>query len=89
MRNLILIGAAVFSFTACEVRETVLDVTARGIDEACEEGMSSLAIEGRKQVVRDINSRTVVGNHTPSDCDSDGLPDFEIDANGVPLPTSP
>jgi hypothetical protein len=69
----------------CAARDAGLDAIARGIDEACERGMSSLAMEARKQAVKDINERTHVGNHTASDCDSDGLPDFAIDAGGLPV----
>ncbi len=68
-----------------KVLEPAADVTARIIDEGCESGTSDFALEGRKEFVAEVNSRTEVGNYTPSDCDSDGLPDFEIDANGMPV----
>lgn len=83
---------AVFFMSGCAVFDRVIDpaasVVARGIDEACEHGTTPLAIEARRDIVAEINGRTTVGNHTPSDCDNDGLPDFEIDADGVPVPVS-
>ena len=75
----------IFMLAGCELADTGTDVLARGIDEACERGMTPLGIEGRKQIVAEINAKTMVGNHTPSDCDSDGMPDFAIDANGIPI----
>ena len=68
-----------------QVVEPAAGAVARGIDEACARGTTLLAIEARKGVVAEINSRTEVGNHTPSDCDGDGLPDFAIDAEGMPV----
>lgn len=64
--------------------DTATDVIARAIDKGCEHGMTPTGLEGRKAAVEDINSKTETGNHTPSDCDSDGLPDFEIDEDGIP-----
>lgn len=84
--NALALPALCLLLAACGARDTVLDITARGIDEACARGLGVLAIEARKQVVRDVNARTATGNHTASDCDSDGQPDFAIDANGIPLP---
>lgn len=81
------LGAAFF-MSACAILQPAADVIARGIDEACERGMDPLALEARKATVASINAATVIGNHTPSDCDSDGLPDFEIDASGAPVPAS-
>ena len=80
-----ILAIAAIALMGCEVVDTGTDVLARGIDEACERGMTTLAIEGRKEIVREINEKTTIGNHTPSDCDSDGLPDFVIDANGIPI----
>lgn len=78
------------ALTACqEARDTTYGTLARGVDEACERGMDPLAIEARKRLVEQINSRTVVGNWTASDCDSDGLPDFDIGPDGLPLPATP
>ena len=88
MRYLTLIIAAL-ALTACTFLEPATSVIARGIDEACERGMDPLALEARKATVAQINAATMVGNHTPSDCDSDGMPDFAIDADGIPLPASP
>ncbi len=68
------------------VVEPATDVVARGIDEACARGASPLGVEARRELVAAINSKTEVGNHTPSDCDGDGLPDFDIDADGKPVP---
>ena len=73
------------ALAGCEVTDTGTDVLARGIDEACERGMSSLAIEARKALVAEVNGKTTIGNHTPSDCDNDGMPDFEIDSDGIPV----
>ena len=86
--RVLIAAAALIALAGCseQGKETLYGTIARGVDEACERGMSPLAIEGRKEAVREINSRTVTGNHTPSDCDSDGEPDFAMDANGVPLP---
>ena len=93
MRHLRILAAAsmaAFFVSGCALFERVVepatDVVARGIDEACERGNSPLGIEARREVVAAINAKTVTGNHTPSDCDSDGLPDFAIDANGIPVP---
>ena len=77
-------GCAVFD----RVIEPAVGAVARGIDKACEQGTTPLAIEARRDIVGEINSRTTIGNHTPSDCDHDGLPDFEIDADGLPVPAS-
>jgi hypothetical protein len=76
--------AALF-LPACSFLQPAADVIARGIDEACERGMDPLAMEARRATVASINRATTAGNHTPSDCDNDGLPDFNIDANGIPL----
>ena len=85
------LGAAFF-VSGCAVLDRVVEpaagVVARGIDKACEHGMTPLAIEARRDIVAEINGRTTIGNHTPSDCDNDGLPDFEIDASGLPVPAS-
>ena len=90
MRNLTIPAAlmAALFMSACSYLQPAADVIARGIDEACERGMDPLAMEARRATVASINSATTVGNHTASDCDSDGLPDFEIDAGGAPLPGS-
>lgn len=78
---------------ACEITGQAVDwstgALATAIDEACERGMTPLAIEGRKGLVAEINEKTSTGNHTPSDCDNDGLPDFAIDENGIPVPDVP
>lgn len=83
------LGAAVF-MSGCAIFERVVEpataVTARGIDEACARGTSPLGVEARREIVAAINAKTNIGNHTPSDCDSDGLPDFAIDADGIPVP---
>lgn len=85
------LGAA-FLMSACgvlqQVTEPATHVIARGIDEACADGITPLAIEARKATVAAINAKTTVGNHTPSDCDGDGEPDFPIDASGAPVPAS-
>ena len=88
MKTLTLAAAALgaaFFMSACSVLQPAADVIARGIDEACERGTTPLAMEARKATVASINAATNVGNHTPSDCDSDGLPDFAIDASGLPV----
>lgn len=77
-------GCALFDKAAAPA----FDVLATGIDKACADGLSPLAIEARKQAVAAINERTTVGNHTASDCDSDGLPDFDVDADGMPVMAS-
>ena len=84
MKNLILAaGILALPLIACqEVRDTSYGTLARGVDEACERGMDALAMEARKRAVNEINARTAVGNWTPSDCDSDGTPDFEINPDG-------
>ena len=79
---------AAFLMSGCGVLQPAADVIARGIDEACEIGLDPLALEARRATVASINAATVVGNHTPSDCDSDGLPDFAIDTDGIPVPAS-
>lgn len=84
MRYPILAILAVLTM-GCTVVDTGTEVIARGIDEACQRGMDPLAMETRKTLVREINEKTVTGNHTPSDCDNDGLPDFDIDADGLPV----
>ncbi|MGI9507553.1 MAG: hypothetical protein ACR2RE_31325, partial [Geminicoccaceae bacterium] len=64
---------------------------ARGVDEACERFNLNPAISmpSRMQAVGAINALTTTGNYTAADCDSDGMPDFDIDANGQPLPITP
>ncbi len=83
------LGAAFF-VSGCALFDRVVEpaagLVARGIDKACEQGTTPLAIEARREIVAEINGKTTIGNHTPSDCDSDGLPDFEIDASGTPVP---
>ncbi len=85
------LGAAFFT-SGCAVLDRVVEpatsAVARGIDEACARGTSPLGVEARREIVAAINARTTVGNHTASDCDSDGLPDFEIDPAGLPVPAS-
>ena len=95
MRHLTLAMAALgaaFFVSGCAVFERVVEpatgAVARGIDEACVRGTSPLGVEARREIVAAINAQTTIGNHTPSDCDSDGLPDFEIDAGGIPVPAS-
>ena len=89
MKLLIPIIAAA-TLSACQVAEQAIDVStgalATGIDAACQGGMTPLAVEARRELVREINEKTTIGNHTPSDCDNDGVPDFNIDANGIPIP---
>lgn len=93
MRYLILTIFAALSLSGCAVYDAVAEPTAgviaKGIDRACESGTGLLAMEARKAFVAEINSKTVVGNHTPTDCDNDGVSDFNIDANGMPLPSVP
>ena len=79
---------AAFLMSGCGVLQPAAEVIARGIDEACERGLEPLGLEARRAAVASINAATVVGNHTPSDCDGDGLPDFAIDAGGAPVPAS-
>lgn len=87
MKKFLVAVAAIALLSGCGVKEKVVDTSttaiAKGIDEACERGMSPLGIEARKTIVDEINAKTNVGNHTPSDCDSDGLPDFAIDNDGL------
>ena len=95
MRTITLVSAALgaaFFMSGCALFDRVIEpatgAVARGIDRACTEGTSPLGVEARREIVAAINAKTMVGNHTPSDCDSDGLPDFEIDADGIPVPAS-
>lgn len=69
----------------------VTQTLAKGVDEACAQFNANplTALPLRKQTVGAINALTVNGNYTPADCDSDGQQDFEIDANGQPLPAAP
>lgn len=82
-----------FALSGCAVYDAVVQPTAgviaKAIDHACESGTTPLAMQARRSFVAEINSKTTVGNHTPTDCDDDGLSDFEIDANGMPLPPGP
>ena len=84
---------AALALSGCAVYDAVVEPTAgviaKGIDRACESGNSLLAMEARRGLVAEINSKTQIANHTPTDCDGDGLPDFNIDANGQPLPDAP
>lgn len=86
MRYLIPLLAAL-SLGACEALDAVVDTTtgaaATVVDRACASGMTAAALELRKDTVDEINSKTTVGNHTPTDCDADGLPDFEIGPDGM------
>ena len=86
------IALALTMLGGCAIVDRVLEpatgAVARGIDRACSEGTSTLGVEARREIVAAVNAKTTVGNHTPSDCDGDGLPDFEIDADGIPVPTS-
>ena len=77
--------SAAFFMTGCAALESAAGVVAKAIDEGCERGLDPLALEARRATVASINERTMVGNHTPSDCDGDGKPDFEIDADGMPI----
>lgn len=90
MKSLTVPAALMASFfmSGCGLLQPAAEVIARGIDEACERGLDPLALEARRATVASINAATVVGNHTPSDCDGDGLPDFAIDAGGAPVPAS-
>ncbi len=90
MRDLPIAAAlgAAFLMSACSYLQPAADVVATVIDEACERGMDPLAMEARRATVASINAATNVGNHTPSDCDSDGEPDFAIDPGGIPVPAS-
>lgn len=69
----------------------VTQTLARGVDEACAQFNANpmIAMPSRMQSVGAINALTMTGNYTAADCDSDGQPDFEIDANGQPLPVTP
>lgn len=75
------------ALTGCEAIDAVVDTTtgaaATVVDRACAGGMTIAAVEARKNLVDEINSKTTVGNHTPSDCDGDGVGDFEIGADGM------
>lgn len=88
MRYLIpLVAAAILS--ACG--GPITQITALAVDEACTQFNANplLAMPSRMQAVGAINVLTTTGNYTAADCDSDGEPDFAIDANGVPLPAAP
>lgn len=82
-----LIPFAAMALIGCDALDAVVDTTtgaaATVVDRACENGMSPAAMEARKDIVDEINSKTTVGNHTPSDCDGDGLGDFEIGPDGM------
>lgn len=86
MRYLILAMLGV-ALMACDALDAVVDTTsgaaATVVDRACSGGMSLAAIEARKDLVDEINSKTTIGNHTPTDCDNDGMPDFEIGSDGM------
>lgn len=86
MRNLTLIILLLIggSLAGCDtVVGTTTGAAATVVDRACANGMSALAVEARKDLVDEINSKTTVGNHTPSDCDGDGLGDFPIGPDGM------
>ena len=92
MRYLALIPlacAAALALSACG--GPVTQTLAKGVDEACEQFNRNPAISmpSRMQTVGSINSFTTQGNYTAADCDNDGQPDFDIDANGQPLPVTP
>lgn len=78
---------AALALSACAAFDTVVDTTtgaaATVVDRACAGGMGIAAIEVRKDIVDEINAKTTVGNHTPSDCDGDGVGDFEIGPDGM------
>lgn len=86
MRHLIPLLAAL-SLMGCEFTDTIVGTTtgaaATVVDRACASGMSPLAVEARMDAVDEINAKTTVGNWTPTDCDGDGMPDFEIGADGM------
>ena len=87
MRYLILIAALALNACGGPVTQTL----ARGVDEACQQFNANplVAMAARQQTVASINALTTIGNYTPADCNNDGQPDFEIDANGIPIPTAP
>ena len=89
MRFLIPIILSAFALSACG--GPVSQTLARGIDETCQRFNANplVAMPSRMQAVGSINAFTTVGNYTAADCDSDGMPDFDIDANGQPLPVTP
>lgn len=80
---------AVLLVTACG--GPVTSTLAKGVDEACAQFNANplTALPLRKQTVGAINALTTNGNYTAADCDLNGEPDFDIDANGQPLPDVP
>lgn len=89
MRNLTLIILLLIggSLAGCAAFDTVVGTTtgagATVVDRLCESGMSPLAVEARMDAVDEINSKTTVGNWTATDCNKDGLPDFDIGPDGM------
>ena len=86
MRYLTFIIAAL-ALSGCEAFDAVVDTTtgaaATVVDRACAGGMGPTAMALRMDTVDEINAKTTIGNHTPTDCDNDGLPDFEIGPDGM------
>lgn len=78
--------AALLLTAACTAggKDAVYGAAAKVVDEGC--ALGALGMAARVDAVREINARTTNGNYTASDCDSDGQPDFDIDANGQPVP---
>lgn len=78
---------AVLALSGCAITDTVVGTTtgaaATVVDRLCESGMSSLAVEARMDAVDEINSQTETGNWTATDCDGDGVGDFEIGPDGM------
>lgn len=86
-RELAFVALTAVSLSACEALDAVVDTTtgaaATVVDRACANGMGIAAVEVRKDLVDEINSKTTIGNHTPSDCDGDGASDFPIGPDGM------
>lgn len=86
-REYALAGIAALALSGCEALDAVVDTTtgaaATVVDRSCASGMGIAAIEVRKDLVDEINSKTTIGNHTPSDCDGDGVSDFQIGPDGM------
>lgn len=84
-REYVLIPLVALAMAGCTERgeDVAYGAAARVVDEGCGLGASPLGMEGRMKAVDEINERTTVGNYTASDCDLDGLPDFDIGPDGM------
>lgn len=92
VRSLLLLGVAGLALSACETVGPIYD---QGRDFAYDRAgnvmttVCLMSLAGRMDAIDEVNSRNALsgaGWWTPSDCDRDGVPDFNIDpATGLSI----